>query len=128
MRRRILAAATALTVVAAPAAAQAAKHYRAEVRRTTGGWAHIKAAGYGSLGFGYGYAYAQDQICELADIVTTVNAQRSRYFGATQDNLSSDFFYQRIKDEKTVERLSRRRAPHGPMKAVRQTVRGFTAG
>ena len=81
MRRRILAAATALTVLAAPAAAQAAKHYRAEVRRTTGGWAHIKAAGYGSLGYGYGYAYAQDQLCEMADIVTTVNAQRSRWFG-----------------------------------------------
>ena len=84
MRRRILAAATALTVLVAPAAAQAAKqHYRAEVRRTTGGWAHVKANSYGSLGFGYGYAYAQDQICELADIVTTVNAERSRWFGPT---------------------------------------------
>ena len=79
MRRGILAAAAALTVLAAPAAAEAG--YRAEVRRTTGGWAHVKANDYGSLGFGYGYAYAQDQLCELAEIVVTVNAQRSRYFG-----------------------------------------------
>src|SRR3954467_1369683 len=125
MRRRILAAATALTVVAAPAAAQAAKHYRAEVRRTTGGWAHIKAAGYGSLGYGYGYAYAQDQICEMADIVTTVNAHRARWFGRQDGNLGSDFFYQRIRDRRTVEKLATQKAPMGPSRIVRQTVQGF---
>ncbi len=129
MRRRILAAATALTVLAAPAAAEAAKPgYRAEVRRTTGGWAHVKANDYGSLGFGYGYAYAQDQLCELADIVVTVNAQRSRYFGPQDGNLESDFFFQRIKDMRTVQRLARRKPPHGPSKIVRDTVRGFVAG
>ena len=42
MRRRILVGVTALTVLAAPAAAKAAKRsYRAELRRTTGGWAHV---------------------------------------------------------------------------------------
>ena len=90
MRRRILGAVTVLTVLAAPAVAHAAKEgYRAEVRRTTGGWAHVKANDYGSLGFGYGYAYAQDQLCELADIMVTVNAQRSRYFGPSDGNLES---------------------------------------
>src|SRR5918994_5951375 len=129
MRRGILAAVTALTVLAAPAAAQAAeKSYRAEVRRTTGGWAHVKANDYGSLGFGYGYAYAQDQLCELAEIVVTVNAQRSRYFGPQDGNLESDFFFQRIKDMRTVQRLARRKAPHGPSKVVRDTVKGFVAG
>jgi acyl-homoserine-lactone acylase len=129
MRRRILAAVTALTVLAAPAAAQAAKKgYRAEVRRTTGGWAHVKARDYGSLGFGYGYAYAQDQLCELADIVVTINAQRSRYFGPGDGNLESDFFFQRIKDARTVQKLVRRRAPHGPSKIVRDNVKGFAAG
>src|SRR5918992_46636 len=129
MRRRTLAAATVLAVLAAPAAADAAKNdYRAEIRRTTGGWAHVKAANYGSLGYGYGYAYAQDQLCELADIVVTVNAQRSRYFGPDEGNLESDFFYQRIKDMRTVQRLVRRRAPHGPSKIARDTVRGFAAG
>src|SRR5918992_942776 len=129
MRRRILATVTALTVLAGPAAAQAAKKsYRAEVRRTTGGWAHVKANDYGSLGFGYGFAYAQDQLCELADIMVTVNAQRSRYFGPADGNLESDFFYQRIKDARTVQKLVRRRAPHGPSKIVRNTVKGFVAG
>jgi acyl-homoserine-lactone acylase len=126
MRKGILAVATALTVLAAPMAANA--DYRAEIRRTTGGWAHVKAANYGSLGFGYGYAYAQDQMCELAEIVVTVNAQRSRHFGPENGNLESDFFYQRIKDMRTVQRLMRRKAPHGPSKIVRRTVNGFVAG
>jgi acyl-homoserine-lactone acylase len=126
MWRRILAVAAALTAIAAPAAM--AKDYRAEVRRTTGGWAHVKANDYGSLGFGYGYAYAQDQLCELADIVVTVNAQRSRYFGPQDGNLESDFFFQRIKDMRTVQRLVRRKPPHGPSTVVRATVKGFAAG
>ena len=129
MRRGILAAVTALTVLAAPAVVEAAgKSYRAEVRRTTGGWAHVKAKDYGSLGYGYGYAYAQDQLCELAEIVVTVNAQRSRYFGPEDGNLESDFFFQRIKDMRTVQKLARRKAPHGPSKVVRDTVKGFVAG
>src|SRR5918998_3259641 len=128
MRRRTLVAATVLAVVAAPAAADPARNdYRAEIRRTTGGWAHVKANDYGSLGYGYGYAYAQDQLCELAEIVVTVNAQRSRYFGPQDGNLESDFFYQRIKDARTVQKLARRRAPHGPSQVVRQTVKGFVA-
>ena len=129
MRRGTLAAVTALTVLAAPAATMAAKtSYRAEVRRTTGGWAHVKANNYGSLGYGYGYAYAQDQLCELANIIVTVNGQRSRYFGPEDGNLESDFFYQRIKDMRTVQKLVRRKAPHGPSKIVRDTVKGFAAG
>lgn len=129
MRRGTLAALGALAVLAAPAAAQAGDDdYRAEVRRTTGGWAHVKADDYGSLGFGYGYAYAQDQLCELAEIVTTVNARRSRWLGASEENVASDVFYERIKERRTVERLVRRRPPHGPSGQVRATVRGFAAG
>jgi acyl-homoserine-lactone acylase len=120
----ILAAGVATMALAAPAAAD----YRAEVRRTTGGWPHVKARDYGSLGYGYGYAYAEDQACTLAEIVVTVNAQRSRYFGRADGNLESDFFYQRIKDMRLVERLARRPAPHGPSRIVRATVRGFAAG
>ena len=128
MRRRALAAAIAALAVAAPAAAAADGRYSAEIRRTTGGWAHVKADDYGSLGYGYGFAYAQDQACTLAEIVATVNAQRTRFFGAGDGNLESDFFYQRIKDMRVVERLVRRPAPHGPSRNVRQMVRGFAAG
>jgi acyl-homoserine-lactone acylase len=98
---------------------------------------HVKARDYGSLGFGYAYAYAQDQVCRFADIIATVDAQRSRYFGpdasygdpgGQTNNLASDFFYQRIIDSGVVERLVKRRYPHGPGKDVRATVRGFAAG
>ena len=126
MLKRPLAAVIVFLTLAPPALA--ADDYRAEVRRTTGGWAHVKAADYGSLGFGYGYAYAQDQACELAEIVVTVNAGRTRAFGAGDGNLESDFFYQRIKDMRTVEKLARRKAPHGPSRSARATVRGFAAG
>jgi acyl-homoserine-lactone acylase len=132
---RLLIAALAAAFLLAPATALAADgRYRAEIRRTTGGVPHIKARDYGSLGFGTGYAYAQDQLCEMASMVTTVSAQRSRHFGLDADspsggtNLQSDFFWQRIKDSKTVERLVRRRAPHGPARDVRANIRGFAAG
>ena len=123
----------ALLLSASPALA-AKTGYRAEIRRTTGGVPHIKAKDFGSLGYGFGYAYAQDQICEYASMMVTVRAQRSRYFGPDAaspnggTNLQSDFFWQRIKDSKTVERLVRRRAPHGPSKTVRQNIKGFVAG
>src|SRR3954469_870107 len=123
----------ALLVSASPALA-AKTGYRAEIRRTTGGVPHIKAKDFGSLGYGFGYAYAQDQICEYASMIVTVRAQRSRFFGSEAEspnggtNLQSDFFWQRIKDEKTVERLVARRPPHGPAKQVRRTIKGFAAG
>jgi len=132
---RLLPAALIAAALLSPASAAAADGgYRAEIRRTTGGVPHVKARDYGSLGFGYGFAYAQDQLCELASIVATVSAQRSRHFGPDAEapsggtNLQSDFFWQRIKDARTVERLARRKAPHGPARKVRATVRGFAAG
>jgi acyl-homoserine-lactone acylase len=92
-RWRILAVATALAVLAAPAAAHAAKSYRAGSGAPRADGRISRPIDYASLGYGYGYAYAQDQICELADIVTTVNAQRARWFGPQDGNLESDFFY-----------------------------------
>jgi len=129
-----LVAALLLAATASPALAASKSDYRAEIRRTSGGVPHIKARDFGSLGFGYGYAYAQDQICEFADIIVTVSAQRSRRFGTEAQspnggtNLQSDFFWKRIHDARTVERLAKRRAPHGPGKQVRQNIKGFAAG
>src|SRR5215218_543974 len=77
------------------------------------------------------------EIRRFADILATVDARRTRYFGADAsygepgseiNNLASDFFYQRIKDSGVVERLVRRPYPHGPGADVRATVRGFVAG
>lgn len=135
--RALLAAAILAALLVVPPAAAAQGRYSAEIRRTQGGMPHIKARDYGSLGFGYAYAYAEDQVCRFADILATVNARRSRYFGpdasygdlgGRTNNLTSDFFYQRIIDSGVVERLAARRYPHGPGKDVRATVRGFAAG
>ncbi|HEX6390931.1 MAG TPA: penicillin acylase family protein, partial [Solirubrobacteraceae bacterium] len=129
-----LLAATLLSSASSTALAASKNDYRAEIRRTTGGVPHVKARDYGSLGFGLGYAYAQDQICEYASMIVTVSAQRSRFFGSEAEspnggtNLQSDFFWQRIKDARTVEKLVKRRAPHGPSRAVRQNIKGFAAG
>ena len=128
-------AAAAAALLAGPPSA--AGRYQAEIRRTEGGMAHVKAPGYGSLGFGYGYAYAQDQACRFADIVATVSARRSRHFGpdasygdagGRTNNLASDFFHGRSNDSGIVERLIKRPFPHGPGPDVRATVRGFAAG
>src|SRR3546814_13705555 len=51
---------TAAVALCAGAAA-AAPHYSAEIRRTTFGIPHIKAADEGSLGFGLGFAYRSEE-------------------------------------------------------------------
>jgi acyl-homoserine-lactone acylase len=77
-------------------------HYRAKIRRTAHGIPHIKADGYGSLGFGYGYAFAEDNVCELAEELLTASGRRSRFLGPDGsyvelgtpiNNLVSDFYY-----------------------------------
>ena len=58
-----------------PAApAKPAARYSAEIRRTSHGIPHIKAADIGSLGFGEGYAFAQDHLCSLADQIVKARA------------------------------------------------------
>lgn len=86
----------------APPSGQTVRHYAVEIRRTSFGIPHVKAADYGSLGYGVGYAYAADNACLLAEAVLTVRGERSRNFGAdapapdapgTVSNLDSDLFY-----------------------------------
>ena len=74
--------------------------YEAEVYRTEGGFPHIQANDFGSLGFGTGYAAAQDNICFLAEDFLKYNAERAKYFGAGfyNSNQSSDAFYQYLAD------------------------------
>ena len=123
----------------APAAMAKKPTYKVEIRRTTGGIPHIKAADWGSLGYGDGYAFAQDNLCPLADAFVTVNAQRSRTFapgdnqlgfapGDPAQNLKSDFFWQRIKDQKVVEKLVAQKPPLGPDPRVKQVITGYAAG
>jgi acyl-homoserine-lactone acylase len=111
----------------------------ATIRRTTHGIPHIVASDFAGLGYGYGYAFAQDNICVLADTYVTVNGQRSRYFGpdasytvggngSVNNNLNSDFFYQRIIDNGTIEHLLSLAPPRGPRPEIKEGVRGFVAG
>ena len=99
-RRTRAAILVAFVAAAVPAATQAqSTTYSAEVRRTSFGIAHVKAADYAGLGYGVGYAFAQDNFCMMADEIVSVNAERSRYFGASGtsplqvNNLFSDVFY-----------------------------------
>ena len=83
---------------------------------------------------------AKDNICVLADTYVTVNGERSRWFGpdasyivqggngATNNNLNSDFFYQRIKDNGTIEDLLALEPPRGPRPEIKEAVRGYVAG
>lgn len=68
--------------------------FSATVHRTEGGFPHIVANDWGSLGFGTGYAAAQDNFCALARNILKYRAQQSKYLGAGDDNLQTDLFYQ----------------------------------
>ena len=57
------------------------KNYHAEIRRTSMGVPHIKAANWADLGYGYGYAQAEDNLCTMADGFLTYRGERSQYLG-----------------------------------------------
>ncbi|MEV6578712.1 penicillin acylase family protein [Streptomyces sp. NPDC051582] len=109
------------------------------IRYTEYGIPHIIASDWEGLGTGYGYAAAKDNICTLADTYLMVNAQRSRYLGPdgraspgekqnTTSNLNSDLYFQRIKDDRVVERLLDQPAPNGPEPEVKEAIRGYVRG
>jgi acyl-homoserine-lactone acylase len=110
-----------------------------EIRRTSHGIPHIKAKTFYGAAYGYGYAFAQDNLCEMADTYVTVRGERSRFFGpdatyesrgngATFTNLDSDFFFQRVRDDRVVETLLEQPPPAGPLPEIRQGARGYAAG
>ncbi|PLQ00213.1 bifunctional acylase PvdQ [Cupriavidus pauculus] len=100
-----------------------------EIRRTAYGIPHIRAASERGLGYGIGYAYAQDNLCLLADDVTTVNGERSLHFGpqaegaAGMPNLQSDAFFRWLNQNAAVDAfLAAQPAP------VRDLMRGYADG
>ncbi len=126
----------------APSAASSAQEqpaYDATIRRDGFGVPHVVADDFPSLGFGIGYAFAEDNICTLMDYTVTVSAERSRWFGpegtwtfggngATNTNLSSDFFYASVNESGRLEDLLAQAPPHGPLPEIRDSVRGYAAG
>jgi len=107
--------------------------YDATISRTSFGIPHIKADDERGLGFGTGYAYAQDNFCLLANEVTTVNGERSKYFGARAatsenpilalNNLEADFFFRLMNDDASIAQ-----AWDAQPDAIRALVQGWVAG
>ena len=137
LRRALLPLLVVLAVP--PVAAAQDPDYDVTVRRTAHGIPHIKAQDFGSLGYGYGYSFAQDNICTMADSYVTVRGERSRYFGpdatwklrgngSVNRNLESDFFFKRIIDRRTIEKLMAQPPPNGPRPEVFEAVRGYVRG
>jgi acyl-homoserine-lactone acylase len=148
--------ATGLLVAGSPAgAATSAKlaapdaggSLQATIRRDDHGIPNIIGDNFADVGFGYGFALAEDNICEIAESYVTARGERSRYSGEgvqgsfgpdgsylqrgngfSANNLDSDFFYQRIIDDHTVEQLLAQPPPEGPVKEIRDGVRGYVAG
>src|SRR3954447_7848166 len=139
--------ASAATQATVRDAADAGSPLTATIRRDDHGIPNIIGDTFADIGFGYGYALAQDNICELAETYVTVRGERSRYSGQgvqgsfgpdgsylqrgngfSANNLNSDFFYQRIIDDHTVEKLLAQPPPAGPVDEIRDGVRGYVAG
>lgn len=101
----------------------------ADVRRTSYGVPHIRAVDERGLGVGMGYAYAQDNLCLLANEVTTVNGQRARFFGPDQatleerNNLASDVFFNWLNTPEAVAAFWKAQTP-----AMQQRIEGYVAG
>lgn len=110
----------------------AAPTFLAELRTTRYGVPHIQAADFASLGFGVAKAYLTQNPCLLADQVTTVNGERSRYFGpegtalvafAPLSNRESDFFYKSYLDDAALAQAYEQVGPD-----VRELLRGYIVG
>ncbi|WP_169927931.1 penicillin acylase family protein [Labilithrix luteola] len=106
--------------------------FKATVRRTTAGVPHVKADDFGGAGYGYGYAFAEDNLCVLAEEITTVRGERSKYFGdkpydlgntASRSNVGSDAYY-KMEFTKEVADSYREATPPD----AQAMVRGFAAG
>ena len=101
----------------------------ADIRRTSFGVPHIRADNERGLGYGIGYAYAQDNLCLLANEITTVNGERSRYFGPEQftveerENQVSDVFFSWLNTPQAVAAFWQAQTPE-----VRDLIEGYVAG
>ena len=81
--------------------------FQATVHRTEGGFPHIIAEDWGSLGYGTGYAAAEDHLCEIALSILQHRGQKSEYLGPDDGNLDSDFFYQLLAELGTYDAVIR---------------------
>ncbi|MGZ8764132.1 MAG: penicillin acylase family protein [Acidimicrobiia bacterium] len=99
--------------------------YDVEIRWTTHGVAHVRAADWGSLGFGQGYCCARDNLATIADQIVKVRGERARFHGPGVEgaHLATDFGYRALG---VVDRAPALRAAQPP--TIREMVAGYVAG
>ncbi len=99
--------------------------FEAEIRWTTHGVAHVRAADWGGLGFGQGFACARDNLPTLADQIVKVRGERARWFGAghLDSNTSSDFGYLALDLTSRAETLRTAQPEY-----IARMVSGYVAG
>ncbi|HEX7133925.1 MAG TPA: penicillin acylase family protein, partial [Iamia sp.] len=99
--------------------------YEADIRWTTHGVAHVRAADWGSLGFGQAWACARDHLPTMADQFTKVRGERARHHGRGPGDahLASDLGYRALGIAARAEAL---RAAQG--EEIRRLLEGATAG
>ncbi|MCU1498453.1 MAG: hypothetical protein JWM47_2406, partial [Acidimicrobiales bacterium] len=99
--------------------------YEADIRWTSHGVAHIRAADWGGLGFGQGWACSRDHLPTIADQIVKVRGERARFHGAGAEgsHLASDFGYLALG---VLRRADELRAAQPPW--IRSLVRGYVAG
>jgi len=99
--------------------------YEAELRFTTHGVVHVRAATWAELGYGQGWAIAGDHLPTIADQIVKVRSERSRFHGVghAECHLASDLGYLALG---VVERAADLRAAQPPW--LRDLVTGYVAG
>jgi acyl-homoserine-lactone acylase len=93
--------------------------YDADIRWTSYGIPHVKAADWGSLGYGFAYATATDGICVFAREAARANGTLAADFGASEENLASDTFHRAIV---TADRVLQNGA------AMSENMRAYSTG
>lgn len=105
-----------------------------EIRRTTDGIPHIKAADWFGAGYGYGYVQAEDALCTLAEAFVTYRGQRSLYWGADAKprhdatfgrarNMELDIFFRDFIDDGLIKEYRSHQSDE-----IDALVEGFAAG
>ncbi len=99
--------------------------YRAEIRWTTHGVAHIRADAWGDLGFGQGWACAHDHLPTIADQILKVRSERARFHGAGPEgaHLASDLGYLALDLATRAEAFRAAQPPE-----MRELVAGYVTG
>jgi acyl-homoserine-lactone acylase len=103
--------------------AQVTPRYDTELRWTSYGIPHVKAADWGSLGYGFAYATATDAVCTIARDVMMVTGTLSQHLGPADGNRESDVFHRALLTRAAVDRFGRSQTTK-----ANQFARGYVAG